>query len=328
MGGALSEVGPGTRTIVLESACFEPRSVRRTSRRLALKTEASARFERGADIEAPVLGIERACALFEDIGAGRVRRRPHRLLPRTRARQARRASARPDRPAARPACRRRGRRADPVGSGLRRQPRRGRLGGDGPGGPGRRGPRGGPGRGDRHVTTATIGCRSPFPALAQPSPAADPRIERDRLVRRVLAAGGLSEAISFSFIEARAADLFAHRGRPGGHRQPAVRAVRRAAPVDPARPRGGGRAQPAARVPERGIVRDWRLLHAARRTAARRPRVDGRVGAGPLERRAAGRGPVRRQGPRRAPVRRVRVRHVGRRPARSRPGSSAAARPR
>lgn len=71
MGGAHSEVWPGTRLIALESAYFKPASVRRTSKRLGLKTEASSRFERGTDINAPVVALERACALIEQIGAGR-----------------------------------------------------------------------------------------------------------------------------------------------------------------------------------------------------------------------------------------------------------------
>ena len=71
MGGATSEIGAGTTSIALESACFQPASVRRTSKRLGLKTEASIRFERGADIDAPPPGIARAAALFQQIGAGR-----------------------------------------------------------------------------------------------------------------------------------------------------------------------------------------------------------------------------------------------------------------
>jgi phenylalanyl-tRNA synthetase beta chain len=43
---------PGTKLMVLESAYFKPASVRRTSKRLGLKTEASTRFERGADVNA------------------------------------------------------------------------------------------------------------------------------------------------------------------------------------------------------------------------------------------------------------------------------------
>ena len=69
MGGANSEISESTRRMVLESAYFHPPSVRRTSKRLALKTEASTRFERGADIEAPLEGLARAAALLEKIGA-------------------------------------------------------------------------------------------------------------------------------------------------------------------------------------------------------------------------------------------------------------------
>ena len=73
MGGGLSEVSASTKTIVLESACFQPKSVRLTSKTLGLKTEASARFERGTDISAPVTGIARALELLEQIGAGKPR---------------------------------------------------------------------------------------------------------------------------------------------------------------------------------------------------------------------------------------------------------------
>ena len=71
MGGAASEVWSGTRVIALESAYFKPASVRRTSKRLGLKSEASTRFERGADINVPAMALERACTLLEQIGAGR-----------------------------------------------------------------------------------------------------------------------------------------------------------------------------------------------------------------------------------------------------------------
>jgi phenylalanyl-tRNA synthetase beta chain len=71
MGGGDSEIGTGTRWMVLESAYFQPASVRRTSKRLGLKTEASARFERGADINAAPAAIARAATLFEQLGAAR-----------------------------------------------------------------------------------------------------------------------------------------------------------------------------------------------------------------------------------------------------------------
>ena len=71
MGGANSEVSAGTKRIALEAAWWRPAQVRRTSRRLSLKTEAAARFERGADINGPVRAIARAVELLESIGAGR-----------------------------------------------------------------------------------------------------------------------------------------------------------------------------------------------------------------------------------------------------------------
>ncbi len=73
MGGADSEVGPATRTIVFESASFNANSVRRTSKSLGLKTEASTRFERGVDPNLPLVAMQRACALLEATGAGRAR---------------------------------------------------------------------------------------------------------------------------------------------------------------------------------------------------------------------------------------------------------------
>ena len=71
MGGAESEVRDGTTRIVFESAWFRPQSVRATARRLGLRTEASMRFERGADPTAQAVAMARACALLEFIGAGR-----------------------------------------------------------------------------------------------------------------------------------------------------------------------------------------------------------------------------------------------------------------
>jgi phenylalanyl-tRNA synthetase beta chain len=70
MGGGHSEVHAGTRTIAIESAYFQPVSVRRTSKRLGLSTEASYRFERGADIDAPLRALARTCELLVQTGAG------------------------------------------------------------------------------------------------------------------------------------------------------------------------------------------------------------------------------------------------------------------
>jgi len=86
MGGGESEVSAETQTIVFESAYFTPQQVRRTSKRLGLKTEASTRFERGTDPRLPVTAMERACALLDLARAGTARgtlvdRYPLRLEP-------------------------------------------------------------------------------------------------------------------------------------------------------------------------------------------------------------------------------------------------------
>ncbi|MDO8681543.1 MAG: phenylalanine--tRNA ligase subunit beta [Acidobacteriota bacterium] len=70
LGGADSEVSSSTKRIVFEAAWFKPSSVRATSKKLGLKTEASTRFERGMDQTAPARAMARACDLLEQINAG------------------------------------------------------------------------------------------------------------------------------------------------------------------------------------------------------------------------------------------------------------------
>ncbi len=70
MGGGDSEVSDRTTLVLLESAYFDPPSVRRTSRQLGLRTEASARFERGADPSIQAAAIERAAVLLARVAAG------------------------------------------------------------------------------------------------------------------------------------------------------------------------------------------------------------------------------------------------------------------
>jgi len=74
MGGLNSEVTLSTVNVLLESAYFDPVSVRRTSKSLGLTTEASYRFERGADIGIIVKALDRATALIKEIAGGRVTR--------------------------------------------------------------------------------------------------------------------------------------------------------------------------------------------------------------------------------------------------------------
>jgi phenylalanyl-tRNA synthetase beta chain len=70
MGGEETEISASTRTILLESAHFDPVSIRRTSRKLNLRTEASYRFERYVDPEGVVNAANRACQLILEIGLG------------------------------------------------------------------------------------------------------------------------------------------------------------------------------------------------------------------------------------------------------------------
>ena len=70
MGGVKSEVSQDTRVILLESAYFNPASVRHTAKKLGLRTEASFRFERGADPEMPVKALNRTCRLIQEMAGG------------------------------------------------------------------------------------------------------------------------------------------------------------------------------------------------------------------------------------------------------------------
>ncbi len=70
MGGADSEVRAETTTVLLESACFDPSSIRRTARRTELRSEASYRFERGVDIDGVPTALDRAAALLEQVADG------------------------------------------------------------------------------------------------------------------------------------------------------------------------------------------------------------------------------------------------------------------
>lgn len=72
MGGADAEVSDASKDVFLESAFFEPTSIRRTSKALGLKTEASYRFERGADVEFLSRALNRAASLMQQVAGGRI----------------------------------------------------------------------------------------------------------------------------------------------------------------------------------------------------------------------------------------------------------------
>ena len=215
MGGAHSEMSAATRHVVFESAYFKPASVRRTSKLTGLRTEAAARFERGADINVPLLALQRAAALMQQIGAGQlvgpvVDVYPHPQSPLTiTLRRARLASLLgatvADADVERylrglgfdvtPSAQEGGRGWIVVAPTFRVDVLRevdlieevGRHNGF-----------------DRLDPT--------FPPVVMPAAPPDARTTRDRLLRRVLTSAGLSEAVTFGFIEAKAAAAFARAG--------------------------------------------------------------------------------------------------------------------
>ncbi len=207
MGGNRSEVSAATTRIVFESAYFKPASVRRTSKRLGLKTEASSRFERGADVNGPLNALRRAVALMQQIGAGTIRgvAVDHYPAPRgplsLRLRRARLATVLgltvPDAEVAR------------ILASLALAPTAT------------------PDGWDVVVPTFRVDLlrevdlieevgrhhgfdklEAAFPMMPQAAAAPDPRVSRDQLVRRICASAGLNEAVTFGFIERRAAEAF------------------------------------------------------------------------------------------------------------------------
>jgi phenylalanyl-tRNA synthetase beta chain len=66
MGGASSEISPGTAEVLLEAAYFSPMAIARTSKRLGLRSEASARFERGCDPWGIEPSVQRFCQLLAE----------------------------------------------------------------------------------------------------------------------------------------------------------------------------------------------------------------------------------------------------------------------
>jgi phenylalanyl-tRNA synthetase beta chain len=207
MGGADSEISGQTRTVAFESAYFKAPSVRRTSKKLGLMTEASARFERGADPSASPLALRRIAALLAQTGAGTIVSPMIDVYP--AARQPRTIHLREARmnallgvtvPAAQ---------VERILAGLGMTPARTADGWD--------------------VAVPTFRVDlvreadlieeagrhygfdklpDTFPIVTAAAPAPDARIARDRLVRRLLTAEGLSEAITFGIIEKGAAELF------------------------------------------------------------------------------------------------------------------------
>lgn len=80
-GGLHSGVSETTTDIFLESACFEPVHVRRTSKSLQLKTDSSFRFERGTDVNMVITALERAAFLIRETAGGEPASAPVDIYP-------------------------------------------------------------------------------------------------------------------------------------------------------------------------------------------------------------------------------------------------------
>ncbi len=88
MGGLESEISDASRNVLIESAWFDPGSIRRTSRYFGMHTEASHRFERGADRGSTVFAADRIASMLSQVSAGSVLQgcldaHPQPLVPRT-----------------------------------------------------------------------------------------------------------------------------------------------------------------------------------------------------------------------------------------------------
>ena len=228
MGGAQSEISAQTRRVVFEAAYFTPSQIRKTSKALGIKTEASTRFERGMDRTAPPRAIRRALELVEKIGAGKgtghitdVYPRPH--TAKTLRLDRERISGLlgmtvPDDAVTR------------ILTSLGFETVECQAPGSSAFAPGATADKGDPAprtywdviappwRVDIHRQVDLIEevgrhhgfehLPTTFPGVEQAPPPSDPRIARDRRVRTALLGMGFSEAITFAFIEASAAEPY------------------------------------------------------------------------------------------------------------------------
>ena len=72
MGALNTDVDNNTKTVLIESAIFNPTNIRKTARRLNLRSEASLRYEKGLNFEYTDMALDRACYLLEKYASGKV----------------------------------------------------------------------------------------------------------------------------------------------------------------------------------------------------------------------------------------------------------------
>ena len=72
MGGENSMITDNVKTMLFEAACFNGTNIRKSAKKIGLRTDASGKFEKGLDPENAQAAIDRACQLVEEMGAGEV----------------------------------------------------------------------------------------------------------------------------------------------------------------------------------------------------------------------------------------------------------------
>ena len=72
MGGENSMITDSAKTMLFEAACFDGVNIRKSSKRVGLRTDASGKFEKGLDPNNAMAALNRACQLVEELGAGEV----------------------------------------------------------------------------------------------------------------------------------------------------------------------------------------------------------------------------------------------------------------
>ncbi|MBY0496567.1 MAG: phenylalanine--tRNA ligase subunit beta [Cyanobacteria bacterium] len=220
MGGAASEITSATTRVAFEAANFTSSHIRSTSKKLGLKTEASSRFERGADRTAPPVAMARAIQLLEEIGAGTFTGDATDIYPRPyQPKTMRLDRARitgllgmevPDNEVEK-ILKSLGFEIAQAPSPTSQAPAAWEIVAP-------------PWRVDMHRMVDLIEevgrhygyehLPATFPGVEQAPPPSDPRIARDRRARTALLAMGFSESITLAFIEAKAAEPFLNGNAP------------------------------------------------------------------------------------------------------------------
>ena len=72
MGGENSKITDDVKTMLFEAACFDGTNIRLSGKKIGMRTDAQAKFEKGLDPNTTMEAMNRACQLIEELGAGEV----------------------------------------------------------------------------------------------------------------------------------------------------------------------------------------------------------------------------------------------------------------